>query len=328
MIYYQTPNVSLHLGHVLEELGELPDHSVHMICTSPPYFQLRDYGVEPTLWGGDPDCNHDWKHGEVKDSHYDYGTSTIRGSGKKQQQASSFCVPYRLCVNCGAFEGQLGMEPTVSLFSRDIVLVFREIKRVLRSDGSLWLNVGDGFNDGSVKECKPKDLLGVPWTLALALRDDGWFLRRDIIFAKGMSFNLQSVGSIMPESAKDRPTTSHEYIFLLTPSSQYYYNYEDGMEPGPYGVHNLRSVWFIPLDGNSTHHTATFPERLPEICIRLSTSPGDLVLDPFMGSGTVGVVAKKMGRRFVGIDAVEEFVDLARDQITGLRAIQTELWEG
>ena len=199
MIYYEQGLTQLRLGHVLEELREIQDESIQMVCTSPPYFQLRDYKTPDKLWGGEPTCEHEWKEGVVVDKHYDLGTSTIGGSSKRQQEQNTFSVPYALCEKCGMFRGQLGMEPDVGLYVRDMVLVFREVRRVLRKDGSLWLNIADSFNNGTIKSCKPKDLLGIPWTVALALRDDGWYLRRDIIWSKGVSFNRGMTGSIMPE---------------------------------------------------------------------------------------------------------------------------------
>jgi site-specific DNA-methyltransferase (adenine-specific) len=150
---------------------------------------------------------------------------------------------------------------------------------------------------------KSKDLLGIPWRLAFALQDDGWYLRADIIWNKP---------NAMPESVKDRPTRSHEYLFMLTKSEKYYYDREAVLEPNG---RNRRSVWDISTQAFHGAHFATFPPKLIEPCVRASSSAGDLVLDPFFGSGTVGVVAKELDRRYLGIELNFEYVTLAAHRL-------------
>ncbi|MDR3122320.1 MAG: site-specific DNA-methyltransferase, partial [Treponema sp.] len=154
---------------------------------------------------------------------------------------------------------------------------------------------------------KPKDLQGIPWRLAFALQDDGWYLRSDIIWNKP---------NAMPESVKDRPTKSHEYLFMFTKSEQYYYNYEASQETGLNGEHrNRRTVWNINTQSFQDAHFATFPPKLVEPCVCISSKPGDFVLDPFFGSGTVGVVCVQNRRCYVGIELNLEYVKMAAGRL-------------
>lgn len=150
---------------------------------------------------------------------------------------------------------------------------------------------------------KSKDLLGIPWRLAFTLQDDGWYLRADIIWNKP---------NAMPESVKDRPTRSHEYLFMFTKSDQYLYDRSAIMDPNG---RNKRSVWDINTMAYAGAHFATFPPKLVEPCIKASTRPGDVVLDPFFGSGTAGLVASELGRRYVGIELNPEYIALAKDRL-------------
>jgi DNA modification methylase len=156
---------------------------------------------------------------------------------------------------------------------------------------------------------KPKDLIGVPWRLAFALQQDGWYLRSDIIWYKP---NCQ------PESVKDRPTRAHEYLFLLTKSEKYYYDYESIREPAKSGcsLKNRRTVWPINTIPNPYNHFAMFPESLIEPCIIAGSKADDIVLDPFFGSGTVGVVASKLDRRFAGIELNSEYVEISKQRLS------------
>jgi DNA modification methylase len=236
-------------------------------------------------------------------------------------------------------KGQIGLEPTPEEYVQTMVEVFREVRRVLRDDGTLWLNLGDSFHD--------KQLTGIPWRVAFALQADGWYLRSDIIWAKGVSFCPDYAGSVMPESVTDRPTKSHEYLFLLTKSPRYYYDADavredlvdptrkhepstdyasmsvrhDGARGGylrpPSGKRNLRSVWTISPKPYSEAHFATFPTALVEPCVNAGSKKGDTVLDPFAGSGTTGLVAGKLGREFVGIELNADYIKLANDRIEG-----------
>lgn len=220
--------------------------------------------------------------------------------------------------------GQIGLEASLDDYIHSVLAVFEQVYRVLRDDGTLWLNIGDSYTSGgrttrapdrknpiramdvrppTPEGLKPKDLIGVPWRLAFALQERGWYLRSDIIWHKP---NCQ------PESVRDRPTRSHEYLFLLTKSEKYYYNL--GALRGPNG-RNLRTIWDINTQAYRDAHFATFPPTLVEPCILLGSRPGDLVLDPFIGSGTTGVVSLKMNRRFIGIELNPKFVEIAERRL-------------
>jgi DNA modification methylase len=268
-------------------------------------------------------------------------------------------------------EGQIGLESTPDDYVAKLVSVFKEVGRVLKADGTLWLNLGDSYASAwacsrrnvignpslakgkradrpnrLVSGLKEKDLIGIPWRVALALQADGWYLRSDIIWAKP---------NPMPESVLDRPTRSHEYLFLLTKKSRYFYDAEAVREPvasTPYDVRrmkegrkrtgqtdtnlatndrsnigrnpkvgdgdhrNLRSVWTVTTAPFSGAHFAVFPPKLILPCILAGSKPGNLVLDPFCGSGTTGAVAVPRGRRFVGIELNPEYVRIAEARIT------------
>jgi len=307
-------------------LPTLDSQSVQTVVTSPPYWGLRDYQVD----------------------------------------------------------GQLGLEATPEAYVAALVEVFREVNRVLRDDGTVWLNLGDSYvsqpagnsdatfstkqtsNTGShirrsqstiTTNLKPKNLIGIPWRVAFALQADGWYLRSDIVWAKGVSFCPSYSGSVMPESVKDRPTRAHEYLFLLSKSSKYYYDMDAVREPHqtaslkrvknplavkkldksrndrsglqwdgspevakrwtPNGGRNLRSVWTIKTQPNPDAHFATFPMKLVEPCVKAGSRVNDLVLDPFAGSGTTGLVAMRLGRRFVGIELNPAYVTLAERDLAG-----------
>lgn len=285
---------------VLDGLAQIESATVQTVVTSPPYWGLRDYGIE----------------------------------------------------------GQIGLERTPEEYVERLIAVFHEVRRVLRDDGTLWLNLGDsyasqtkGSGGPSAKQCsnagsfhsasqrlhhglKDKDLVGIPWRVAFALQADGWWLRSDIIWAKP---------NPMPESVTDRPTKAHEYIFLLAKAQRYYYDREAVRETGSRapgtrrlaftspraaamgkkpsgneidgwvtesGFRNTRSVWTIATEPYPEAHFATFPTALPERCIRAGSRPGDTVLDPFAGSGTTLMVARGLGRNAVGIELSPEYCRL------------------
>jgi len=317
-------------GDCLAGLATLPDASVHCCVTSPPYWGLRDYGVD----------------------------------------------------------GQLGLEPTPGEYVAKMVAVFREVRRVLRDDGTLWLNLGDSYaNTGAADSSKvggftgdrirnnrkgimdsrprgipsglkPKDLVGIPWRVAFALQADGWYLRSDIIWSKP---------NPMPESVTDRPTKAHEYMFLLSKSERYHYdadaikergstatgnvtdldslagrNYDhraDGLTVGKGEAHtsgtrsggnlskayagvdwtvvgrNRRTVWTIPTEPFPGAHFAVMPTALVKPCILAGCPTGGTVLDPFTGSGTVAVVALENGCAFVGCELNPAYVDIAKKRV-------------
>lgn len=300
-------------GDSLEVIKTLPDGSVNCCITSPPYWGLRDYGVE----------------------------------------------------------GQLGLEKTPEEYVGKMVAVFGEVRRVLKDDGTLWLNLGDsyanqktgdtysGFNDRyfgretdggkqaqtvsnadigrlDFNGLKPKDLVGIPWRVAFALQADGWYLRQDIIWHKP---------NPMPESVTDRCTKAHEYVFLMSKSQQYYYDNEAikertltkdnsnrnrditklnntpcrtkmmGLKTNDYDNRNKRSVWTVTTQPFKEAHFAVFPPDLIKPMVLAGCPTGGVVLDPFVGSGTTAIVARELGRRFIGIELNQEYADMARRRV-------------
>jgi site-specific DNA-methyltransferase (cytosine-N4-specific) len=226
---------------------------------------------------------------------------------------------------------QLGAEPTVDEFVESLVTIFEELRRTLKDDGTFWLNIGDSYTSGgrtwrqsdkklpqrgmnyrpaTPSGLKPKDLIGVPWRLAFALQANGWYVRSDIIWHKP---------NVLPESVKDRPSRSHEHIFLLTKNEKYFYDYEAAREPIHNGKNgkrrNRRDVWQINTEAFPEAHFATFPRALVIPCLQAGSRNNDTVLDPFLGSGTTGEVCLAMGRSFVGIELHEEYAEIAKKRI-------------
>lgn len=253
----------------------------------------------------------------------------------REKMASFPDGSFRSCVTSPPYWGlrdydhpnQIGAEAKLEDYISDLVKLFAEVRRVLADDGSLWLNIGDSYTSGgrtwrapdkknkgramsyrpdTPEGLKPKDLIGLPWRLAFALQADGWYLRTDIVWNKP---NCQ------PESVKDRPTRSHEFIFLLTKSEKYFYDPEPVMEKADNGRKNRRTVWNINTEGFRGAHFAVFPSKMVELCILAGTKEGDVVLDPFLGSGTVGAVSKRLKRRCVGIEMNPEYARLAAGRI-------------
>lgn len=308
----------IYCGDALTVLKTLPDSSVNCCITSPPYYALRDYGMAD----------------------------------------------------------QIGREETPALYVERLTSIFREVRRVLTPDGTLWLNIADTYAgkgnqgealdpkypngrtgqavalNGKVEGCKAKDMIGIPWMLAFALRADGWYLRSDIIWQKA---------NPMPESTKDRPSRCYEHIFLLSKSRRYYYNAAAVAEPvaettvrrmkgarstatkhgsgipgqqniqkinlpraaGTYTdadipqLRNKRDVWQINTVPYRGGHFAAFPPKLAETCLLAGCPPGGVVLDPFLGSGTTAAVAKQLGRHYIGIELNPEYCTLAQKRIGG-----------
>ena len=371
-------------GDALEVLKTFPNDSINCCVTSPPYFGLRDYGT--AQWdGGDTECDH--VVAEIRTGlGLENSPASVKGGGHKAKDIDKLLAK-RICHKCGAtrIDRQVGLEETPEEYIERLVGIFREVRRVLRDDGTLWLNIGDsyagsgkgaanypenakkykqGTNKGMLgavetlniktPNCKPKDLIGIPWMLAFALRNDGWWLRQDIIWHKPNS---------MPESVRDRCTKSHEYIFLLSKSPKYYYNNEAIKEPvaeatmgrmkrgvsdshkningapgqtphsmnkprlntknaqtdvdidKKYEKRNKRNVWTVSVKPFKDSHFAVFPPDLIEPCILAGCPENGLVLDPFFGSGTVGVVSKKHNRNYIGIDLNIKYCDMAAARI-------------
>lgn len=388
--------LSLHQGCCLQKLREMPEKSVQMCVTSPPYFGLRDYGLPHSVFGGGSGCDHRWAE---QLSYTEKTAATHSGdafsSGGPANAARLKAGRWRKsarCELCGAWRGQLGLEESPALFVEHLVEIFAEVRRVLKPDGIFWLNLGDSYmpenrgESAKLREAagfhpmqkghahadlptdkariqamkaagiKRKDLIGIPWMAAFALRSAGWWLRSEVIWDKP---------NPMPESVTDRPTKSHEQIFLFTKSERYFYNakaieepQEEGertrrlreqakgmnatyelrrdqphgqVPPGKTGVarsakarqdlaikgtRNKRTVWRIPTCGYKDAHFATFPPDLIRPCILAGSRPGDAVLDPFGGSGTSGMVAIELGRRAVLIEASPEYCELIKQRTT------------
>jgi len=223
-------------------------------------------------------------------------------------------------------DGQIGLEDSVDDYIASLVEIFEEVRRTTREDGTLWLNIGDSYTSGgrtwrapdrknpiramevrppTPKGLKPKDLIGVPWRLAFALQEAGWYLRADVIWHKP---NCQ------PESVRDRPTRAHEYLFLFSKSERY--KYDRHAVRGP-NNRNVRTVWDVHTRPNKEAHFATFPVDLVEPCVLLTSSASDLVLDPFIGSGTTGLAALETQRRFMGIELNPDYVQIAERLLNG-----------
>jgi site-specific DNA-methyltransferase (adenine-specific) len=342
------------IGDVRERLKELPDQSVNCCVTSPPYWGLRDYGTA-TWDGGDLSCDHQGKPMATKANiNRNCGT----GNDVKNAEAREFFK--EICGKCGAkrIDSQIGLEIEPENFIAELVSIFREVKRVLRDDGTLWVNIGDSYsgsgkgtagnlgkknNERHLEEktgglipsgTKPKDLVGIPWMLAFALRADGWYLRQDIIWHKP---------NPMPESVTDRCTKSHEYIFLLSKSSKYHFDNkaikekatsnvvrprqfgatnqqgtlrnDEGRMFEDNGLRNKRDVWSIPVKPFKGAHFATFPPALIEPCILAGCPEGGTVLDPFFGAGTTGLVAQRHNRKWIGCELNPEYAAIAQARI-------------
>lgn len=295
-VYYTDDEVTLLLGDALDVLRGLPDASVDCIVTSPPYLGLRDYGIP----------------------------------------------------------GQYGLESTPAEYVEAMRSVFAEARRVLAADGTLWVNLGDSYSAGGqgvhggaltggapaftsratrTPGFAPKNLLGMPWRVALALQDDGWVLRNDIVWHKP---------NAMPESVTDRLSNRHEHLFLLTKNQRYGFDLDAIREPhaapdrkagvnafaardlshkrsatSPYQGPDARGrnpgdVWSIATRPYPSAHFAVWPMDIPLRCIKAGCRPGGTVLDPFSGSGTTGAAARQLGRKYVGIDLNPEYHDLAK----------------
>ena len=288
-------------GSCLELLRTLPKRSIHCMVTSPPYYLLRRYDGAPQIWGGKRDCDHRWKDsththkGNTNGRHdsklpkSNYCQQLLQQNDKGQQRTDHS----NTCRKCGAWRGSFGNEPTLKLFVKNMVRIFREVHRVLRDDGTVWLNLGDSYAGGPIAPpgsklqahnrgandavgldkrqsgVNEKNLMGMPWRVALALQADGWYLRSDIIWDKI---------NPMPESVRDRPTRCHEYLFLLSKRPRYYYDLtaiaEQAVDqPDSSAVRNRRDVWHITTAKVSKQtHFASFPEALVAPCIKAGTS--------------------------------------------------------
>jgi site-specific DNA-methyltransferase (cytosine-N4-specific) len=277
----------------------LADGTVQCVPTSPPYWGLRKYdGAQHAIWGGDPNCEHQWgqekkvRQSPQRDHAPGGGFAQTRGNETARRGMAFEASLGSFCELCPAWKGAYGLEPTPDLYVAHSIEILRENRRVLKSDGVVCWNVDDSRN-------KKKGFSLVPERLLLAAEADGWFVRSKIIWHKE---------NPMPESVKDRPTDAYELIYVFAKSKRYYWDAGACREPatskdaGPDGMRNMRNVWKIPLQPSNGEHCAPFPEELARRCISMASKPGDLILDPFGGSGTTGKVAMELGRRSVLLD--------------------------
>ena len=362
------PVVRIVQGDVRVLLKKLRSDYINCVVTSPPYWGLRDYGT--AQWeGGDPGCDH--RQGRP-------GSGRADGIvDERFQRNRDGAGAFKNECRCGArrIDSQIGLEPTLAEYIETMRGVFREVWRVLRKDGTLWLNMGDSYASGEIGRhdalsavngnagitykslgesqnnkrqqarlssgLKPKDLCGVPWRVAFALQSDGWYLRSDIIWAKP---------NPMPESVTDRPTKAHEYVFLLSKSERYYYDAEAIREPAqdwgmrnregqaftkgvmPNGQphrgcvdanfatrgRNRRTIWQIATAPFPEAHFATFPPKLVEPCILAGCPVPGIVLDPFAGAGTVGLVANQLGRHALLFELNPAYCEMAHRRIPAI----------
>ena len=272
----------LRTGDALRLLRELPDHCIQTILTSSPYYALRAYGTPPQVWDDAPDCEHQWGPEISGDARGGSGPSAkAKRKGDEKSSYGRNATRGRFCETCGAWEGELGLEPSPALFVQHLVHIFREVKRVLRKDGTLFLNIADTFFSGPTKGfkdpwgLKKKDLCGVPQRLVLALQEDGWFWRTDGIWSKAggncprCHYRIEK-GSTKPESVRDRFTRSHEYLYLLSPSSRYYFDVE--AVKAEHTTSCRRDVFHISSQNFRGAHYATMPLALAEIAVLGGTS--------------------------------------------------------
>lgn len=346
---------------------------IQTCVTSPPYYGLRDYGTGS--WeGGDPNCNH-YRDTKVGDS------TTTGHAGMEEEGAAVGDAIYKdICKKCGAkrVDQQIGLEESPEAFVDNLVDVFRSVRELLHDDGTLWVNLGDSYynyrktqgedfakqtvasnrqdlphksptRSSVLQGLKNKDLIGVPWMFAFAMRADGWYLRQDIIWSKP---------NPMPESVRDRCTKAHEYIFLFSKKPQYFFDDDaiktksivpdkhtrdrdigklnntpgktrsGGLTHNQYETAKKRSVWTVNTKPYPGSHFAVYPEELIEPCILAGSRFGDVVFDPFMGSGTTAAVAIKNGRQFLGTDLNPDYKPLQDQRIAEAKRDKPPIIEG
>jgi site-specific DNA-methyltransferase (adenine-specific) len=299
-------------GHVIDVLSKIPEESVDCVITSPPYWQMRDYKTKPQVWGGNPECRHQF----VK----------------------------QFCVKCGAWLGGLGLEPDLTLYLKNLMLVFDAVKRVLKKQGTLWINLGDkygcSFGNWAIENSPRnknrkyyKSLMMIPQRFAINMIDSSWILRNNITWNKN---------NCMPCGVKDRFNQSDEKFFFFVKQKKYYFCLEKAKEKtsdnthgrkrinietkaGTYKGFNCpevvemrlkRTVWNIPTRPGDGYHFSHFPEKLIVTPIEVGCPPGGIVLDPFSGTGTTCRVADKLGRKFVGIELNNDYVSKSIKKIT------------
>lgn len=362
------------LGDALTKLKEFPDESIDCVMTSPPYWNLRNYGIKPSVWDEKPECEHEWNHFTRKGMSGGTNSAKVQVKGSRNFQWVE-ATKQAFCAKCSAWRGCLGLEPTYGLFIKHLVDIFDEIKRVLKPTGSAWIVLGDtystqgGQNRDTMKdysgyksirlkskmmgvplvkskELPSKSLCQIPSRFAIEMASRRWILRNVIIWHKP---------NCMPESVKDRFTVDFEYLFFFVKSKRYWFaqqheplsdserlqksfSYQRIMrKKSPYSEkyfsrikpksaeqsrarmlklgRNKRCVWTIPTKSFTGAHFAVYPEALCVTPILAGCAKGGIVLDPFMGSGTTAVVARKLERNYIGIELNQKYITLAEKRL-------------
>jgi len=357
-------------GDCLEVMKQIPGEYIDMAITSPPYWGLRDYGIEQ-IFGGNKDCKHEWNLQRQSKNMSISDKSTLAGFTSDNIQIRNLKINNEqgFCRKCGAWKGQLGLEPTPEMYIEHMTQIFHEVKRILKKTGTFWLNISDtysthtskrsgqfgkdiknGFDDiyrqKRILPLQEKCLCMIPERLAWSLIQDGWILRNKIIWHKPNG---------MPSSAKDRFTNKWEYIFMFSKSRKYFFDLDAVREPhnpkslnrykyGLYSVYgdakayggkqshnfarckhledfvnllgkNPGDVWSIATQPFPEAHFAVYPEKLLEKPIKAGCPQNGIVLDPFIGSGTTGLMAIKLGRNFIGIELNPEYIKIAKKRL-------------
>ncbi len=319
-------------GNVLDELKKLESESVDSVITSPPYYGLRSYVGSETIWGGVNECNHVWERVEVRFGKDHQGYNEKRsyrkfnnggGIGKNRMRKGvdnfqKFDDPESYQCSCGAWKGQLGLEPNHDMYIEHLMLISDEIMRVLKPTGTVFWNMGDtysgsggaggDYNKGGLREGQPryrqgfsdikkKSLMMIPERFAIKMIEHGWILRNKIVWYKR---------NALPTSIKDRVSVKWENVFFFVKSGRYFFN-KNGLRG---------DVWDIPNKQHRFAHFAVFPESLIKQIMEIGSYEGSTVLDPFAGSGTTGVVAKKNNRNAILIEIVPEYVEIMKNRIS------------
>ena len=301
----------IHCINALDGLKKLPDESIDMVITSPPYYNLRNYGkITESIWDETVKCRHVFG---------DPITLKRTGGGQNSKvfnnriNIDSFTSKSCFCIKCGAWKGQLGLETDFHLYIKHLLDIFSEVKRVLKPDGTCWINIGDSYGNSNMKtDCRnwSKCLLGLPERLALGMIQRGWYFRNRIVWHKPNN---------IPSPVKDRLTHTWEYLYLFSKSQHYYFDLDSIRVPPKREIYHKKGknpgdLWSIATKPFKEAHFAVSPEEIIKRPV-LTTRPNSIILDPFIGSGTTAVVAKKLGRRFIGFEANPEYVKIARRRI-------------
>jgi site-specific DNA-methyltransferase (adenine-specific) len=323
-------------GNVLNVLKQMPEKSINMVVTSPPYWGLRNYNTNPQIWDGSENCEHEWKS-EIIRKRTDGdkpGKSSKIASHRPNDTVNRPDIINTYCTKCGAWKGELGNESSYELYIKHLIQIFNEVKRVLTDDGTCWVNLGDSYVRNNCHNIKDKSLIGIPDRFKIGMIDNEWICRNDIIWHKP---------NAMPESVRDRFTDDYERIFFFTKNKKYYFeqqkepvcdSYNGKRGSGKtrkklqsamcgdtndvvkiYQDRNKRCVWSINTQSFKEAHFAVYPEQLIETPIKAGCPENGIVMDIFMGSGTTGLVSRRLNRNYIGIELNPEYIEIAEKRI-------------